>query len=176
MGAHLRPLASTHYVSRGHVQLWEPTNRGGHPLAYRSRGHLRKWASTIHEVGIRSSGNVAWPRATMGVHLSGWASNLRQLRASTHKDWASNFGGILVAHSQGLGFQLGWVWLSIVGRCGYPTWTNVVAQHGRSWASNLGRFGRPLWTGVGAQYGQTWSPNVDVDGLPIWTKLDAQCG
>ena len=119
----------------------------------------------------------------MGVHLSGWASNLRQLRASTHKDWASNFGGILVAHSQGLGFQLGWVWLSIVGRCGLPTWTNVVAQHGRSWASSLGGLGCPLWTGMGSQHGQTWSPthkdwasSLGGFGCPLWVDVVAQRG
>lgn len=135
-----------------HKSGWLATFRIGRPLAYRSRGHLRKWASTIHEVGIRSSGNVAWPRATMGVHLSGWASNLRQLLASTHKDWASNFGGILVAHSQGLGFQLGWAWLSIVGRCGRPTWTRLVAQDGRMWASKMG--------GSGCQCGQDVTAQV----------------
>ena len=159
-----------------HKSGWSASFRIGRPLAYRSRGHLRKWASIIHEVGIRNSGNVAWPRETMGVHLSGWASNLRQLRASTHKDWVSNFGGILVAHSQGLGFQLGWVWLSIVDRSGLPTWTNVVAQHGRSWASNLGGFGCPLWEGVDCQHGQTWLPNMDGVGHPTWIRMVAQDG
>lgn len=159
-----------------HKSGWSATFRIGHPSVYRSRGHLKKWASTIHEVGIRSSCNVAWPRATMGVHLSGWASNLRQLRKSTHKDWASNFGGILGVHSHRLGFQFGWVWDSIVDASGHRIWTNMVAQRGWRWASNLGGFGRSLWEDVDTQHGQTWSPNVDVDGLPIWTKLDAQCG
>ena len=157
MGAHPRPcitfrVATCYY---GHPQIGVVS-------------HVPDWASTCVQ--------VAWPRATMGVHLSGWASNLRQLRASTHKNWASNFGGILVAHLQGLGFQLGWVWLSIVGRCGLPTWTNMVAQHGRSWASNLGGFSCPLWADVDSQHGQTWSSNMDRGGLPTWVGLDIHCG
>ena len=157
MGAHPRPritfrVATCYY---GHPQIGVVS-------------HVPDWASTCVQ--------VAWPRATMGVHLSGWASNLRQLRASTHKNWASNFGGILVAHLQGLGLQLGRIWTSIVDRSGHPVWTNMEAQYGQRWASILGGFGYPLWIGVDTQYGQTWTSNVDENGRPRWAEVDAQCG
>lgn len=65
-----------------------------------------------------------------------------------------------------LGLQLGWVWLSIVGRSGLPTWTNVVAKHGRSWTPNVDKNGCPRWTNVGFQDGQKWLSNVDRMWLP----------
>ena len=75
-----------------------------------------------------------------------------------------------------LGFQLGWVWLSIVGRSGLPTWTNVIAQRGRRWASNMDKVGCPMWVSVGSQYGRSWTPNVDKDGCPRWTDVGFQDG
>ena len=81
---------------------------------------------------------------------------------------------------------------ALIGR---PTWTGVVARHGRGWASNMalsgrphwtsvavrsGRrwtlIGRPSWTGVGCRSGLIWPSTLDERGRPYWTGLAAHVG
>lgn len=96
MGVHPRPLVSTHYVSRGHVQLWAPTNR--------VVSHIPDWASTCVQ--------VAWSPEKVGFHYprSGHPQ-YGQCRVATCNYGCPSFGvgfqssAASDVHAQGLGIR-----------------------------------------------------------------------
>ena len=63
-------------------------------------------------------------------------------------------------------------WAAVVGLSGRPHWTSVAVRSGRRWTL----IGRPSWTGVGCRSGLIWPSTLDERGRPYWTGLAAHVG
>ena len=138
MGAHSRSRTSTHCISRGHVQLWTPTNRGGQPR-FELGAQLRTVRMTTRESGHPIREGFGRPRTSIGHPI-------RQLLVAHFCKHGHPPTMVGLPIWVGLDVHCGQMWLPNMDGCGLPAWAGVVVRHGWIWASNMGKRGRPLWT------------------------------
>ena len=151
-----------------HNSVWSSSTRIGHPLAYNSRGHLNKWVATnrgglpsflgVHflhmdtrQQGLGFQLGWHWAYIVDGCGLPTWAN----MAAQHGWIWASNMGKHGRPTWMDVDFQYGQTWPPDMDGYGLPIWANMAARHGWMWASKFGQ----VWSSI---IGRIWTPSTDV--------------